>query len=261
MKRYLLVALVTAVITTFVAGSAMAMQSRYKKPGTTPAAEESTPKAKEESPAKEDKPAPQFPENGWHKGPYLAAHGGFMQATNDTNLLTNLKFDGKLNPAVGITFGWDIADWIGPMLQMTYGFATDTVGDGNVDTPVENGREHALNLSLFVRATLPYFTRATWQPSGVKIIPYLKLGGTAHGLYVNANGNGNKTGAFGGGIGFGAGTEFYIWKGVFLAIDFTENVIFQKAVFKTVRGTPNTKIIDGGTNLQAVLLGLVGWHF
>ena len=206
--------------------------------------------------------ADDFPEKGWHKGPYIAAHGGFMQASNDTNLVTNRQFGSSIVPAVGFTFGWDIADWIGPMLQFTYGFATGQVGDGlTADTPIENGREHALNLGLYCRATLPYFTKASWQPRNIKFIPYIKLGGTGHALYVHADGNGNKIGAYGGGIGVGAGIEFFIWKGLFFAIDFTENIIFQQSYSRTVNNVPNTKIIDGGTKFQANILGLLGWHF
>ncbi len=263
MKRILIAAVIALTAVSLTAGAANAAKSKYSRPEDSvekaldkPVSD--TPESPAEKPAKE---SPKFPEKGWHKGPYLALHGGFMQATNDKNLVTNRSFNGSIIPAVGLTFGWDIADWIGPMLQFTYGFATDQVGDGNVDSPIEDGREHAANISLFVRATLPYFTRASWQPSGVKFIPYLKLGGTGHAIYVHANGDANKTGVYGGGIGFGGGCEFFIWKGLFFAIDFTENVIFQQSMYKTVRGVPNTKILEGGTKLQANVLGLLGWHF
>lgn len=263
MKKLLLCLTAVLFVVSICRAPAFAAAGKYARPDTATSTEEpsATTKATTKE-AKEEKADPKFPEKGWHKGPYLAANVGFVQASNDTNLVTNRAFDGKIIPAFGLTFGWDIADWIGPMLQLNFGTATDQVGDGKTaDTPIQDGREYVVDASLFVRATAPYFMHATWQPNMVKFIPYFKLGGTAHGLYVNASGNGNKTGAFGGGIGVGAGTEFYIWKGLFIAIDFTENIIFQKAEYKTVNGVPNSKILDGGTKMQAVLLGLFGWHF
>lgn len=263
MKRILIAAVIALAAVALAASTAHAASNKYARPDSVQKAAETpissdTPEDPADEPAKE---SPKFPEKGWHQGPYLALHGGFMQASNDKNLVTNRTFDGAIIPAMGLTFGWDIADWIGPMLQFTFGTATDQVGDGGVDSPIENGREYAANISLFVRATLPYFTRASWQPNGVKFIPYLKLGGTGHAIYVHADGDANKTGVYGGGVGFGAGVEFFIWKGLFFAIDFTENVIFQQSEYKTVRGVPNTKILDGGTQMQANLLGLLGWHF
>lgn len=215
--------------------------------------------------------SPKFPDKGWHKGPYVLLHGGMMQVTNDKHIVTDRKFNGSLDPAFGLTFGWDIADWIGPMMQITYATTTSEVGsavavakDGvNYPAgtfPVETARQHVLNFGLYARATLPYFTRANWQPNSVKIIPYAKLGGVGHALFVNAPTDANKTGAVGGGIGFGAGVEMFIWKGLFVGLDVTENVIFQKAFYRTINGA-NTKVTDGGAKMQFNLLGMVGWHF
>jgi hypothetical protein len=216
----------------------------------------------------EAKDSPEFPDSGWHKGPYVALHGGMLQLTNDTHTVTQRKFNGTFDPAFGLTFGWDIADWIGPMLQLTYatttaqvGTATGAAGAFPAGTfPQENARQHALNIGLFARATLPYFTRADWQPNMVKIIPYAKLGGVGHAMFVNAPTNNNKQGAYGGGIGLGAGCEFFIWKGLVLGLDLTENIIFQGSYSRDINGV-STKIIDGGTKFQFQLLGMVGWHF
>lgn len=258
MKSWVRVIAIAAVL-IFTASIASAAGNKYSMKSSKETATEKQEEIEKKAEGGSDHP--QFPDKGWHKGAYLAIHGGMMQATNDTNLVTNRSFDGKIIPSVGLTFGWDIADWIGPMLQLSYGFAKSQVGDGNVDSPIEDGREHAINFSLFVRATHPYFTRAAWQPKGIKFIPYLKLGGTGHATYVHASGDANKTGAFGGGVGVGAGCEFFIWKGIFFAIDYTENIIFQQSVYKTIRGVPNTEILAGGTKFQANVLGLFGWHF
>jgi len=202
----------------------------------------------------------EFPEKGWHKGPYVAAHGGMMQATDDRNIQTGVQFNGTFDPSFGLTFGWDINDWLGPMLQFTYSTTTATVGNGTANYPIENARQHIMNISLFARAVIPYFTKAGWQPENVKILPYVKLGGTGYGMIVNASADGNKVGGYGGGVGIGGGVEFYVWKGLFFAIDLTENFILRKSTYRTVGGV-STKITDGGFYAQFNVLGLVGWHF
>lgn len=235
--------------------------------------------------------AKDFPEKGWHKGPYVTANVGLMQITNDKHIITGAKFGSSVEPAFGISFGWDIADWIGPLLQINYSTGTGTVGDAANDTsqgggattypswdptvtfdantfPVQSAREHAVDVGLFARATLPYFTRAQWQPKMVKIIPYFKLGGQGHAVWVKASTAANMAGAVGGGPAVGAGVEFFIWKGFFFALDFTETFIFQKAFSKTFSVTVNGvaqsnsyKITEGGVHPQALFVGMIGWHF
>lgn len=225
---------------------------------------------------------PQFPEKGWHKGPYITANVGMMQATNDKHAVTQRKFDSSIDPSFGLTFGWDIADWIGPMLQINYAFATGQVGDPNNAAaavtypavgltfpagtfPVQNATQHVINLGLYARATLPYFTKASWQGKNVKFIPYMKLGGMGHGMYVNAASTNNKIGAYGGGIGLGAGAELFIWKGFMFALDVTEHIIFQQSVSKNITDVNGVsqpvKILKGGTEFQFNVQGLIGWHF
>ncbi len=227
---------------------------------------------------------PSFPDKGWHKGGYVAASVGMIQVTNDRHVVTDRAFDGSINPSFGLTFGWDIADWIGPMIQMSYSTATSQVGDPNGGNnggadypsnpgiifpagtfPVENARQHVLDFGVYVRATLPYFTRASWQPNMVKIIPYLKLGGTFQGIFVNAPTDANKGGVLGGGPAVGAGCEFYIWKGLFVAIDATEHMIIQKSFYRDIddiTGTPQSiEITKGGFKPHFTLKGLFGWHF
>lgn len=200
---------------------------------------------------------PSFPDKGWHTGPYLAVTGGMMQATDDTNVVTNRKFNGSFIPSVGLTFGWDFTDWIGIMLQGNFGFASDQVGNGSADYPSENGDEYALNATLAAR----YIFLTNWegQPSSVRILPYVKLGGTGRALYVHASG-GNQIGAYGGGVATGAGVEFLVIDRIFLALDMTENLMFMQDYSKTVGGV-TTQIIKGGFKPQFQLLGMVGYHF
>lgn len=202
----------------------------------------------------------QFPDKGWHKGFWITAMGGMMQATEDTNIQSNRKFDGTFIPAFGLSLGYDIADWIGPMLQLQYGTATDQVGDGTVNYPYENAREHDIKIRLAARATLPYFMHAGWQPNKWKIIPYLKLGGTGGAVYVNASATGNKIGAWGGGAAVGAGLETLIVDRVWIGLDLTEDLMFLQNYYKTVAGV-NTKIVEGGFKPAFTLMGMVGYHF
>ena len=201
----------------------------------------------------------EFPEKGWHKGSYIVVTGGMMQATDDTNIQTNRKFDGTFIPAVGLTYGYDFLDSLGMMFQITFGgFTSAGVGDGTATYPNETGKEHVINLSLAARYT--FLTGWQGQPSGVKILPYVKLGGTGRALYIHTPTDNNKVGAYGGGVAVGAGLEFFVWKGLFFAIDATEHLMFMMDHFRTINGT-NTKIIDGGFKPNFQLLGMIGYHF
>jgi len=225
---------------------------------------------------------PSWPDKGWHKGPYLTANVGMMQVGNDKHAVTGRKFNGAVDPAFGLTFGWDIADWIGPMLQITYATATGQVGNAANNTaqvtfgtfvapagtfPTQNARQHVLDLGLFCRATLPYFINAGWQKQNFKFIPYVKLGGVGHALITYPQNKNNTIGAYGGGIGLGAGVEMFIWKGIYVGIDATENIIFQGAYKRTINDASvppvaqRLNLTDGGTTFHFNLLGMFGYHF
>lgn len=224
---------------------------------------------------------PKWPDKNWHRGFYITGNVGMMQVTNDKHAVTGKPFNGPIDPSFGLTFGWDVVDWIGPLLQVNFATTTGTAGDarnnnadmtyGNLTFPAgtftaQSGvREYALDFGLYVRATLPYFTKASWQKDNFKIIPYAKAGGLGHGLFVNASSDNNKIGAYGGGLGFGAGVEFFAWNGFVFSIDATEAIIFQQSVKTTINDTSGTPqrvdILQGGTKMQFNLLGLIGWHF
>lgn len=273
MKKILAVMAALAVALAFsgvsFAGDQYAAASKYARPKSS---EPSSSTARHETPGQTEShisedpgyhkkvKASDFPEKGWHKGPYLAANIGMMQVTNDKHAVTGNKFDGTFDLNFGLTFGWDIADWIGPMLQINFATATGNVGNGTVTYPNESTRQYAMDFSVFAKATLPYFTQAEWQWKNLKILPYAKIGGTGHGMIVNAPTDANKIGAYGGGPAIGLGCEFFIWKGFFFALDFTENLIFQGSYSRTINGV-STKVVDSGFKPQFVMAGLIGWHF
>jgi len=62
--------------------------------------------------------------------------------------------------------------------------------------------------------------------------------------------------------------EFYIWKGLFVAVDFTEALIWQVAydrdipvIVNAVEVQQNLKIAEGGFKPQYNVQALIGWHF
>lgn len=289
MKRVLISLLVIVVSVFLIAEQASAGGNKYQRSKSIKSSSTSSgtvkshkvKSAKRSSDVSSSDHSAAFPEKGWHKGFYLTGNVGMMQVTNDKHSITNRKFDGTFDMAFGLSFGWDITDWIGPMVQLNYATATGQAGDPNNDNaavtynngtnypagtfPTENAREHAVDVGVYVKATHPYFTRASWQPKMVKILPYLKLGGIGNAVFINAPTNANKAGAFGGGIGVGGGVELYIWKGLYVGLDVTEGIIFQKGFSKTLTdsagNSANTKITEGGTKFQFNLMGMFGWHF
>ncbi len=93
-----------------------------------------------------------FPEKGWHEGPYLAANLGITRMCGDNHPVTGDRFGNCFDIAAGFTLGWDIADWIGPMLQVTHSTATALIGNGGFAVgpypegtfPTENARQHVV---------------------------------------------------------------------------------------------------------------------
>lgn len=289
LKKALLFVVAIVFAVSFLSGEAFAKKKKHHKAKAKPAVEEPAP-----APAPEPTPPPapekkhkvkagDFPEKGWHKGPYVGAQVGLVQVSNDNHIITGRQFGSWPNLGFGLAFGWDITDWIGPLLQVAYSTKTAQVGDSNGGNnggapyasqpaytfpagtfPVEQARQHQVDISLFAKATLPYFTRAEWQPKMVKIIPYAKLGATGSGVYVNASTTADKSGAFGGGPAVGVGCEFFIWKGIFVALDFTEHLIFQQSISKNITttvGPVSFKLTEGGFQPHFSLNGIFGWHF
>jgi Outer membrane protein beta-barrel domain len=288
MRTTLLSLLATALLASFWASPAFAVAPRHKAEAATPATEpaaqapaptatveevfagpssEPTPPAEaareaEAKPEKPHRPKIEFPDRGWHTGAYVAANVGMLQVTNDKNAATGQKFDGSFDPAFGITLGYDLLDWVGPMFQVTYATADATVGNDDAagTFPTERARQHVVNVSLFVRMTAPSILRSAWQAEHVKVIPYFKFGGVFHDLFVHTATEANKVGAVGGGAAVGMGCEFHIWKGLFISLDLTENLIYQESFDRVIDGQPTT-LTKSGFNPQFQLLGLFGWHF
>lgn len=285
MKKIFVMLIAAVAVIALASGNSFAISKEYQRKGKEVRLGGEDAKAPKEEKVKA--PKPEFPEKGWHKGVYVGANIGLVQVSNDTHIITARQFGSWPNLDVGLTVGWDIADWIGPMLQINFSTKTAQVGDpGNTvestyasqpgyffpanTFPAEQARQWQADIGIFVKATLPYFTRASWQPKIVKILPYAKVGGAASGVYVNATTTFDKSGAFGGGPAVGAGCEFHIWKGIFVALDFTEYFIYQVAISKTINvstvsGGPTIpisfKLTEGGLKPHFSLMGILGWHF
>lgn len=202
-----------------------------------------------------------FPDKGWHRGFYALAMGGMIQATNDRNVDTGRKFGSSFDPGVGLTLGWDITDWIGPMLSFKYGFDTAQVGNGTVAHPTQNAREHLINAELSARFSPLALIKWKNLSDTIKMLPYVKAGFAASGLYINASADANKAGSWGYGPSVGAGVEFLVWEKLWFGFDLQENLLFLQGVKKTVNGVANTTIIQGGFHSQFSLMGVVGYHY
>lgn len=192
-----------------------------------------------------------FDVNNNHTGSYIYAMGGIQRVSQDTNARTGLTFGNGIEAGMGLTYGYNITDWIAPELQFSYVTATGT-------TPSGSAREHVLTVRL--NAKYSFLTGAGFnQDRTVKIYPYVKAGGLVHGLYVNAPNANDKIGAWGGGFGVGGGLEVNI-KALYLGLDVSNDFVFLRDQFKTIAGT-RTQILNGGFSYQYAVMGAVGVHF
>lgn len=301
MKKIFVMLIAAVAVVALASGNSFAISKEYQrkgkevqlggkdaKPYQDPAQTDAAESAKAPKEKKVKAPKPEFPEKGWHKGVYVGANIGLVQVSNDTHIITARQFGSWQNLGYGLTVGWDITDWIGPLFQLNFSTKTAQVGDVANNTavtaypsqplytfpvgtfPTEQARQYQVDVGLFAKATLPYFTRASWQPKIVKIIPYAKVGGAGNAVYVNASTATDKSGAFGGGPAVGAGCEFFIWKGFFVALDFTEYFIYQVSIKRNITVTPvaggpnvpiNFELTEGGLKPHFSLMGILGWHF
>ncbi len=186
-----------------------------------------------------------------HTGSYLYAMGGFSTVTHDTNARTNLKFGGAIIPSFGLTYGYNITDWIAPEIQFSY-----ATGTGN--TPSGRSREHVLNVRI--NAKYSFLTNQAMNQSGNwRYYPYVKAGGVVHGLFVNAQNDNDKIGAYGGGVGLGGGLEIN-YKALYLGLDISNDLLFLQGQTKTIGGVQTT-ILDGGFAYMFTFAGAIGVHF
>jgi len=185
-----------------------------------------------------------------HTGTYLYAMGGFMTLNNDTNAQSGLKFGNNIEPAFGLTVGYNITDWIAPEIQIAYSTSTGTTASGSA-------REHAVTIRL--NGKYSFLTNLEFNQQGWKFFPYVKLGGVGHGLFVNAPAPVDKIGAYGGGVGIGAGLEIN-WKYLYLGLDVSNDLLWLGKQTETVSGV-SVVIINGGFDYQISVMGAVGTHF
>ena len=176
--------------------------------------------------------------------------GGMMLLDHDTNVDNGIPFGNDIEPGFGLGLGYNITNWIAPELQIAYSTSTGQTSGGQ-------GREHALNIRL--NAKVSFLTSQAEKDKNVKIYPYVKVGGVAHGLFVNAPVDDDKVGAFGGGVTLGGGVELN-YRALFIALDFANDLLFLQEEREDVAGV-DTLIIRGGFDYQLSLMGAVGVHF
>lgn len=186
-----------------------------------------------------------------HTGFYFYGMGGMMTMSHDRNVRTGLDFAHDIEGAYGLTLGYNITNWIAPELQIQYATVTDTTASGQ-------GREHAASVRL--NAKVNFFTDKAKEDKDFKWYPFAKIGGVAHALYVNAPADGDKVGAYGGGVALGAGIEAN-YKALYLGLELSNDLLFMGEYRDDVGGAADVLIIEGGFNYQFSLMGAVGVHF
>lgn len=184
-----------------------------------------------------------------HKGFYIYAMGGFMDSSHDTNVRTGLKFGSSIVPGFGLTAGYNVTDWIAPELQIAYGTSTG-------QTPSGSSREHLLTIRLNAKYS---FLTSKYEGKVWKLLPYVKAGGVAHALYVNAPNSNDKVGAYGFGFGVGGGLEVN-YKVLYFGIDISNDFLFMQAENNNIAGV-STQITKGGFDYQISVMGAIGVHF
>jgi opacity protein-like surface antigen len=188
-----------------------------------------------------------------HVGFYLYGMAGFMNLNNDTNQRVDppLEFGNSVEFAFGFTMGYNVTDAIAPELQFSYSTTTD-------DTPSGEAREHALS----IRANLKYsfLTNAGFNATrSLKIYPYIKGGGVAHGLYINASNDLDKVGSWGYGFTAGGGVEFN-YKKLYFGLDISNDFLYLQEETEEIAGQ-EIDIIEGGFDYQISMMFGVGVHF
>lgn len=189
------------------------------------------------------------PEEGWHKGFYALAGGGYLNVDHDANVSTtpNTIFGSNRIMGYGLTFGWNFLDFLAAELQLRYG--TETAG-------VNNQKEHAANINLNAKYSI--ILDALTRMEKVRFIPYVKAGGGMFGAAVPDTSAGNdRFGVFGPTIDFGAGMEVLISKIFYVGAEFTEDLAF----LKEKNNAAGQRILAGGFDPQDSVFGYLGIHF
>lgn len=195
-----------------------------------------------------------FDVNNNHTGSYLYIMGGIQDVSNDTNVRVtpNQEFGNDIEPSMGLTYGYNITNWIAPELQFSYVTATGS-------TPGGSAREHALTIRL--NGKYSFLTNSSFNANRkIKIYPYAKAGGLAHAVYVNAPVTDDKVGAWGYGFDLGGGVEFN-WKALYLGLDISNDFVFLKEYTRNITGVGETVILNGGFDYQIGAVAAVGVHF
>lgn len=192
-----------------------------------------------------------FDVNEGHTGFFIYGMGGFMDTGHDFNIRTGQTFSNSVEGAYGLGFGYNFTDWFAPELQFSYATATD-------GTPSGQAREHVLTTRLNFKISTS-MAEDFFGGGNVRFYPYIKVGGMAHGLYVNAPAADDKVGAWGGGLSLGAGLEWNI-KAFYFAIDVNNDFVWLQEERNNIAGV-DTVIIEGGFDYQISVMGQIGVHF
>lgn len=189
-----------------------------------------------------------------HVGFFFYGSLGFLNLANDTNLRTTppTEFGSDVELSYGFGFGYNFTDEIAIEIQTVYATATDVVPNG------ETAREHAV--SIRAEGKYSFLTNSNFNTSRkLKLYPYLKAGGVAHGLYINASNTVDKVGSWGYGFTFGGGVELN-YGILFAALDLNNDFLYLQEETSEIGGI-DVVITDGGFDYQISGMLALGVHF
>lgn len=194
------------------------------------------------------------PLKGFNTGPYLYLEGGIVQSDFDKDQQTGIKVGSDFEPAVGLTFGWNIWDWFSAELEGRYSTAR-----------TQDKREHLVAANVYGKYF--FILDALTDFKSLRIMPTAKAGFSFHVASLPGNPNSTDTAVttFGWGPSFGVGLSFLMAKYLFFGFDVKEDLLFLDDVHQnlTINGaaTPHAIIYKGGFHPQFTAMGFIGVHY
>jgi hypothetical protein len=190
------------------------------------------------------------PPTGFNTGPYLAIHGGVLQADFDTDQVSGTEVGRDFEPAVGFLFGWNIFDYFSTELQGLY------------STNSNNSRRiHIAQADVNTKWFL--VTDALTNFPTLRILPFLKggMGIRVSVLPGNVGSTNTNVTNIGWGPTFGGGVSF-IWKKYFyFGVDVQEDLFLYNDIHQTVNGVPRTLVYKGGFHPSFGAMATLGVHY
>ncbi len=194
------------------------------------------------------------PLKGFNEGPYLYLEGALTQVSYDKDEQTGTKAGHDFEPAIGLTFGWNIWDYFSAELEGLY--STNSSG---------GRREHLVSANAYGKYFLILDDLTDFK--SLRIMPTFKGGLSFRIASLPGNPNSTDTAVtkFGWGPSFGAGMSFLVAKYLWFGFEVQEDLVFFSDTNQTITvggtTTPGALIYKGGFYPQFSALVFVGVHY